>query len=102
MESARQLRLGSAARGIIIGALMAFYYLVTHQAGVTPQSGVTLTLTLLVAAALQVALLLLRRFVPGYLQAQVVHLFELLVDAATVLLFALGVFGGILGQGLQS
>jgi hypothetical protein len=89
-QAERELRLGSAARGVIIGALMAFYYYVTHQAGAT------LTVTLLVAAALQVAVLLLRRFVPGYLQAQVIHLFELLVDAATVLLFALGVFGGIL------
>lgn len=89
-------RLSSAARGVAIGALMAFYYYVTHQ------PGATLTVTLLIAVALQVAALLLRKFVPGDLQPQAIGLFELVVDAATVCLFALGVFGGILRQGIQT
>jgi hypothetical protein len=93
-EGAPEPRLSSIARGVIIGALMAFYYYVMHQ------PGATLTASLLVGAALQLAVVLLRRFVPGYLQSQAIWLFELLVDAATVFLFAMSVFGGIARYGM--
>lgn len=86
-------RLSSVARGVIIAALMAFYYFMTRQ------PGATLTVSLLIGAVLQLAVVALRKLVPGYLQAQAIWLFELLVDAATVLLFAMGVFGGISSYG---
>jgi hypothetical protein len=88
--SPRELRLSSTIRGAIIGALIAAYAYVTRD------PGATFTASLLVAAGLQVAVLLLRKFVPTYLMPQALHVFELLADAATVFLFALGVFGGIL------
>jgi hypothetical protein len=92
-EGVPGLRLSSAARGIAIGALMAFYYYVTRE------PGASFTLSLLIGAALQLIVVALRRFVPGYLQAQAIGVFELLVDAVTVLLFALGVFGSIANYG---
>lgn len=91
----RQLRLGSTVRGLIIAALMGFYFFVTNQ------PGTSFTVALLFAAGLQLGVLLLRRFVPPDVLPQALHVFELLVDAATILLFALGVFGGILGYGLE-
>jgi hypothetical protein len=88
--SPRELRLSSTVRGAIIGALIAVY------AYVSGEPGATFTASLLIAAGLQVVVLLLRKFVPTYLMPQALHVFELLADAATVFLFALGVFGGIL------
>jgi hypothetical protein len=41
----------------------------------------------------------LRRFVPPAQLPQMMNLVELLADAATVLLFALGVYGGIANFG---
>lgn len=90
MEVPARPRLSSTIRGVIIGALIAAY------AYVVGQPGASFTVTLLVGAALQVMVLLLRKFVPPALQNQAMQIFELAVDAATVLLFALGVFGGIL------
>ena len=92
-EAERDLRLSSTTRGLIIAVLIGLY------AYVTSQPGATFTVTLLIAAGLQGAVVLLRRFVPPSAMPQVLNLFELLVDAGTVLLFALGVFGGILSQG---
>jgi nucleoside recognition membrane protein YjiH len=88
--SPRELRLSSAIRAAIIGALIAVYAYVLRE------PGATFTASLLVAAGLQVVVLLLRKFVPTYLMPQALHVFELMADAATVFLFALGVFGGIL------
>lgn len=93
--SPRELRISSTVRGVVIGGFMACY------AWLRRDPGATLTASLLIAAGLQLAVILLRRFVPPYLLPQALHLFELLVDAATVLLFALGVFGAILRQGTQ-
>jgi hypothetical protein len=39
---------------------------------------------------------LLRRFVPAARQPQAHFAFEMIADAATVLMFVLGVFGGIM------
>jgi hypothetical protein len=89
-DSSRQLRLSSTIRGFIIAALVAAYAYVTRQ----PEA--TLTASLLLAAGLQLAVLLLRKLVPPALMPQALYVFELLVDGATVLLFALGVYGGLL------
>lgn len=88
-DTPRQLRLGSTIRGLIIGALAALYGLVFNE------PGVSLVELLLLAAGLQVGVLLLRRFVAAESQPQALHLLELIVDGATVLLFAVGVFGGV-------
>jgi hypothetical protein len=90
MEEPSRIRLSSTVRGVIIGALIATY------AYVVGQPGASLTATLLIAAALQAMVLLLRKFVPPALLPQALQIFELVADAATVFLFALGVFGGIL------
>jgi hypothetical protein len=88
-DSPRELRLSSRVRGIIITALIAGYGWAFHQ----PQfSFVEL---LLVAAVLQVGVLLLRRWVPGDAQPQAMYVFEMIVDGLTVLMFALGVMGNI-------
>ena len=50
----------------------------------------------LVAAGLQLAVLVLRRVVPPEQMPEAMHVFELLVDGGTILAFALGVYGGIL------
>jgi hypothetical protein len=60
------------------------------------QPGASMTSTLLVAAGLQVVVIVIRRVVAVEAQPFVMYVFELLVDAATVLLFALGVFGGLI------
>jgi hypothetical protein len=88
--SPRELRLSSPIRSIIIAGLFAAYGYVFQL----PEA--VYTLSFLVAAGLQVAVLLFRKFVPTYLMPQALHVFELLADAATVFLFALGVYGGVL------
>jgi hypothetical protein len=88
-EPSRQ-RLGTAVRGVIIGALIAAYGYLSGQ------PGASLTVSLLVAAGLQAGVLLLRKLVPAAHLPQALELYELLADAATVLLFAVGVYGGIL------
>ena len=92
-ETTRQLRLGSTTRGVIIAVLIGFYGYVMDQ------PGTSFTVSLLVAAGLQVGVLLLRRFVSPDLLPQAMYLLEMLADAATVFLFALGVYGGMLRYG---
>jgi hypothetical protein len=91
--SPRQLRLGSAIRGVFICVLIAGYAWLFNQ----PGNG--FAASLLVAGVLQVMVLLLRKFVPTYLMPQALHVFELLADGASVLLFALGIFGLVQGAG---
>jgi len=94
-ETARQLRLSSTTRGIIIAVLIGFHsYVVDHP-------GASFTVSLLIAAGLQVGVLLLRRFMPPDLLPQSMYLLEMLADAVTVFLFALGVYGGMLSYGLE-
>ena len=90
MNALPEPRISSTIRGIAIGALAAGY------AWLTNQSAGSLAIWLLIAAILQGLVLLLRKFVPPPLLPQAMYLFELFADAATVLLFALGVFGEIL------
>jgi hypothetical protein len=90
----RQMRLGTTVRGAIITGLLVCYGVLVDEPGASLIAG------LLVAAGLQILVLILRRVIPPEALPQVMYLFELLVDAATVLLFALGVFGGIVRAGL--
>jgi hypothetical protein len=82
-------RLGSGVRGWLIAGFLAGYGFVVKQ----PEA--TLEVSLLVAALLQVSVIVLRRVVPEESQAEALQIFELLADAASVILFAIGVFGGI-------
>jgi hypothetical protein len=82
-------RISSTIRGVVIGVLALGFGWLTHQ------EGGSFAMALLIAAALQGTVLLLRKFVPPDLLPQAMYLFELLADAGTVLLFALGVFGSI-------
>ncbi len=94
-ETPRQMRLGTAVRGIIIGVLLIGYGLLFGR------DGASFTECLLVAAGLQFLVLLLRKFVPPEMMPQALYVFELLVDGVTVLMFALGVYGGILRVGME-
>lgn len=88
-ESPRELRLGSSARGVVIVVILFVYgWLVRQPQGAFIEG-------LLIAAALQGGVLLLRRFTPRALVPQAVFILELAADGITVLLFALGVLGGI-------
>jgi hypothetical protein len=89
-EIPRAARIDPWMRGVAIGVIALVYAYVTRQ------PGASLAVSLLIAACLQAAVLLLRRIVPADLLPQVMALFELLADAATVLLFALGVYGGMM------
>ena len=88
-HSERQARIGATMRGVFIAVLVALFGFLSKQ----PEA--SFTVSLLVAAGLQLAALLLRKFVPTYLMPQAIHLFELCADGLSVLLFALGVFGGM-------
>jgi hypothetical protein len=88
-ESPRQLRLSSRVRGVFIGVILIVYGFLVQRSGAGFIEG------LLIAAALQGGVLLLRRHAPDALVPQATYLLELIADGVTVLLFALGVFGGI-------
>jgi hypothetical protein len=94
-ETPRQMRLGTAVRGTIIGVLLVGYGLLFGR------DGASFTECLLVAAGLQFLVLLLRKLVPPAMLPQAMYAFELLVDGVTVLMFALGVYGGILRAGME-
>lgn len=85
----REQRFSSAGRGAFIAALIATYGLFMHApAG-------SLTVSLLIGAGVQLAVIALRRFVPADRLPQAMYVFEYVADGITVLLFALGVLGGI-------
>jgi hypothetical protein len=88
-SSAHERRLSSTGRGVIIAALIAVYTWFMRVPTVSPSA------SLLVAAGVQVAVIALRRFVPADRLPQAMYVFELIADGLTILLFALGVFGGI-------
>jgi hypothetical protein len=85
-----ETRLSSTARGIIIAVMIGTY------GWVFTQPAASLTWTLLLGAAIQLVVIVLRRFVPPANLPVALYVFELSVDAATVFMFALGVYGGIL------
>lgn len=87
--SPRAQRLGTAARsGLIAGFLAAYGWFVN-------QPGASFEVTFLLGALLQLVVVVLRRFVPAANQAEALFVFEMVADGVSVLLFALGVFGGI-------
>jgi hypothetical protein len=89
----RERRLESTIRGIAIAVLLGVYGLLMDEPGASWLP------SLLVGAALQFLVLVLRRVVPADVLPMVLYLFELLADAVTVFLFALGVYGGLLSAG---
>jgi hypothetical protein len=88
-ESPREMRISSNIRGVVITALIAAY------GWAFKQPAASFSEMLLVGAALQLAVICLRRFVPPDRLPQVMNVFELLADGATVLVFTLGVYGGL-------
>ena len=89
-DPVRNMRFGSAVRSVFIAICISGYAWVFHQ----PMG--SLKSAFLVAAGLQLVVIVLRRFVPTDFLPQAMYVFELLVDGGTVLTFALGVYGGIL------
>jgi hypothetical protein len=82
-------RFSSGGRGVFIAVLIGIYGWMTREpAG-------SLTVSLLFAAGVQLVVIALRRFVPADRLPQAMYVFEYIADGVTVLLFALGVFGGI-------
>ena len=73
----------------MIAVLIGIYgWIVREPAG-------SLSVSLLIAAGVQVLVLAVRHLVPADRLPQAISIFELIADDVTVLLFALGVFGGI-------
>lgn len=89
MNDAQDQRIASWLRGVFIAALIVIYGWFVR----TPQA--SMTASFLVAAVLQVAIVVARRFVPEGAMPQAQGIFEMVADAVSVLMFALGVFGGI-------
>jgi hypothetical protein len=86
---ARDLRVASWIRGLFIAVLILAYGWFVSE----PQA--SMTASFLVGLVLQVAIVVARRFVPPGALPQAQDLFEMIADGVTVLMFALGVFGGI-------
>jgi hypothetical protein len=85
-----QMRRSSLYRGLLISLCIGGYAWVFHQPGASfPEM-------FLVGVALQVLALVLRRFVPPDRLPHAMYVLDLLIDGATVFVFALGVYGGIL------
>src|SRR5262245_53366699 len=85
----RDMRRGSAIRGFFIGGLIAAYAWFMHQ------PAAAYTGSFLIAIALQVGLVIVKRFVPADQLPRALNAYETIADGVTVLLFAIGVFGGI-------
>lgn len=90
-QTPRKDRISSLGRGFFIGAFIAVYGLFTNY----PQA--SYTWMFLVGAAMQIAILFIRKFLPPDQWAQARDVFEMIADAITVLSFALGIYGSIAG-----
>ena len=88
-DSPHELRLSSTIRGTFIGVLILVY------AWFSNEPDVSLKATFLVAAALQLAVIVMRRVVPVDELPRALYIIELIADGVTVLMFAVGVFGAI-------
>ena len=82
-------RINDLTRGVAIAVLIVAYGWIVGL----PES--SFTQMLVVGIVLQVLVILVRKLVPVDRHAAAQYVFELLADGATVLCFALGVFGGI-------
>ena len=85
----REMRIDSRVRGVVITAMVAAYGFLFRQ------SQGSFAEAVLIGAALQVIVILLRRWVPPEGQPAAMYAFEMVADGITVLMFALGVFGSI-------
>jgi hypothetical protein len=74
---------------VVIATLIAGHAWLTHQSNASFTSG------LIIGAALQLAVLVVRRFVPADQAPRAIYVCEMLADGATVLFFALGILGGL-------
>jgi hypothetical protein len=83
------MRIDTRVRGVVITALIAGYGFLFKQ----PQG--SFAEVLLIGAALQVLVIMLRRWIPPEGQPTAMYFFEMIADGITVLMFALGVFGSI-------
>lgn len=87
-----QMRRSTLYRGILISLCIGGYAWVFHK------PGVSFSEMFLVGVALQVLALVVRRFVPPDRLPHAMYVLDLLIDGATVFVFALGVYGGILNN----
>jgi len=85
--SSRELRISSKTRGVAIAGLMLVYAWISEEPGITWKA------TFLIAAGLQIAVIVIRRVVPAKALPLAIYTFEFIADGATVLMFAVGVFG---------
>jgi hypothetical protein len=88
-KETRDLRISSMMRSVFFGLLTAGYAILM------PYPQASFKVSFAIGAALQLAILLMRRFAPADSFPKVQYLSELLADGATVLLFAVGVLGTI-------
>jgi hypothetical protein len=87
--SSRDVRVSSAMRGVFITGLILVYTWFSKDPGVSWK------VTLLVAAGLQLTVIVIRRLVPRDELPTALYVFEIIADGVSVLMFALGVFGSI-------
>jgi hypothetical protein len=84
-------RISSGGRGVFIAALIGIYAWIMREGEVEG----SVTVSLLMAAGVQLAVIAVRRFAPADRLPESMSIVELIADGVTVLLFALGIFGGI-------
>ena len=89
MDHERDLRLSSTLRGVFIAVLIGVYGWVSKEPLVSWKA------SFLIAAGLQLVVIVIRRVAPPGDLARTIYLFEMIADGVTVLLFALGVFGSL-------
>jgi hypothetical protein len=85
-----QMRRSSLYRAVLIALCIGGYAWVFHK----PEA--SFSQMFLVGVLLQGLALLVRRFVPADRLPHAMYVLDLLIDGATVLVFALGVYGGVL------
>jgi hypothetical protein len=85
-----QMKRSSLYRGVLIALCVGGY------AWVFDRPGASFTQMFLVGVGLQLLALAVRRVVPADRVPQTMYVLDLLIDGATVFVFALGVYGGIL------
>ena len=89
MDRERDLRVSSTLRGVFIAVLIGVYGWVSKEPLVSWKA------SFLIAAGLQIVVIAIRRVAPAGDLPRTIYLFEMLADAITVLLFALGIFGSL-------
>ncbi len=88
-ETPRHKRLSDPARGIFIAVFIALY------SWASKQSDGSMAVALLVGAAVQIAILGMRRIVPPDRMPETIYVIEMIADGITVMSFAIGVLGPI-------